>query len=410
MSLDTGGKISGATVRDRKIDIVEEFWDENILELCRQEARRTTTNDFLDELRVYLGASGRIWATQSGRIALRQFLASIASAEKRSVFVCSFNCRVVADAVITAGLHVETYDLDSITGWIDWEKVADLLRPRHAALVVPHLFGAPSDFRCVQMAAEKLRVAIIEDCAHTLGGKISSSTAGTLGDAAFFSFNYDKPISLGGGGALLVNNPILWPRIMLSEPEIDLKKEETEIKLFREYLGTRRLLKRNRSYFSPIIRWISSRKYIWFAQELFPVSGIGPLRASLGLWQLKHYPEIKSIRNRNASIFSNDLCKSWHLDQDVSAAWIKQKIIPVSPKEGDRISRALRHDGLPVGRFNWSVTLDRYLGLREKPNSTFVAKYSLDIPIHQNMTRADLEMIYTLVCLNRYQKKDSPRT
>ena len=46
-------------------------------------------------------------------------------------------------------------------------------------------------------------IIIIEDCAHTLGGKIGGEAAGTL-EMLLFWFNYDKPISLGWGGAMII--------------------------------------------------------------------------------------------------------------------------------------------------------------------------------------------------------------
>jgi len=380
-------------------DTVEEFWDASTLALCSERAQHVETTDFLDELRVFLGVSGKMWATSSGRTALQQFLADTVSAEKTSVLVCSFNCRVVADAVMSAGFRVETFDLAGSTGRVDWEKIIEQLRPQYGALVVPHLFGVPNDFRPVRRAAEKLGVFVVEDCAQTLGGKIGDFMAGTLGDAAIFSFNYDKPISLGGGGALLVNNPDLWSKIGLDRYSGSLDQEKRELDLFMGYLQKRRQSIDQVTLAHRIFKKAKRVVRLSRAGELFPVSGVGPLRAALGLWQLERYPEIMSKRNENAALFSDGTrSQSWHVGPNVSPAWVKQKAIPFRLEEVNKISLRLQRRGLRVGPFNWNRTLDQYLGFPEKPNAGYVAKYGLDIPIHQNMTRDELEFVRRVIC------------
>jgi hypothetical protein len=47
---------------------------------------------------------------------------------------------------------------------------------------------------------------LIEDCAHSLGAKYRGKNVGTFGDISFFSFNFDKPLSTGDGGMLIINN------------------------------------------------------------------------------------------------------------------------------------------------------------------------------------------------------------
>jgi hypothetical protein len=224
----------------RKRDLVEEFWDEETLVACRQTAPRVRPGDFLDVLRARLGATGRLWATPSARAALRDFLSWTVSASRRCVLVCSLNCRAVTEEVRHAGMRVDTFDLTDTAGRIDWGTVAGQLRSWHGAVVVPHLFSVPSDLRPVLVAARTAGVLVVEDCAHTLGARIGASVAGTLGDAAIFSFDYDKPISLGGGGALLVNNPRLWPAMYPGWPMSGLACEERELRSFLRFMASRR--------------------------------------------------------------------------------------------------------------------------------------------------------------------------
>ena len=52
----------------------------------------------------------------------------------------------------------------------------------------------------------KKGIVLIEDCAHCMGAFINSQIVGTIGHCAFFSFNYDKPISLAGSGGAAIFN------------------------------------------------------------------------------------------------------------------------------------------------------------------------------------------------------------
>jgi dTDP-4-amino-4,6-dideoxygalactose transaminase len=376
-------------------DIVEESWNEDILSQCHRLARRVTVEDFLDTFRSSLGVSGRMWAATSGRSALREALArtrNYTGSLKKSVLICSFNCVAVCEAVIQAGFLPETFDLSDRSGRINWDAIAGQLRSDHHALVVPHLFGVPSDFRPIRQIAAKLGILVVEDCAHTLGGKIGGAVAGTIGDMAIYSFTYNKPISLGGGGALLINNTKLEPLIQFPDRAISLDREMEEIKLFVAYLRRRRGQLKRPSILSRIRRRLFRGNVT--SQELMPTTGFGSLRAALGIWELEHYGSTCDQRNRNASYFSNvPHWLPWHVSDDVSPAWLMQKITPVDPVDVATISRSLQTLGFRIGTFNWSITSDRFLCFAERPNAFYVATYGLDVPVHQAMESTELELI-----------------
>lgn len=376
-------------------DIVEEFWDEDILARCDDLSRRVTVGDFLDGFRSFLGVSGRMRAATSGRQALQQALVGIASCagrEKNSVLICSFNCRSVCDAVTQAGLLPETFDFADRTGRFDWDAIGAQLRNDHLAIVVPHLFGVPSDFRPIQRAAAELDILVIEDCAHTVGGRIGNAVAGTLGDLAIFSFTYNKPISVAGGGVLLVNNTKLEPLLQLPEPSISVDRERDEIKLFIGYLRERRSQIKPPSLASRFRRRLLPT--VAANQQCVTATGFGSLRAALAMWQLDHYAPICDRRNQNASRLSAiSNWHAWHVSPNVSPAWLMQKIVPVESVDVEVISRRLQGCGLRIGPFNWPTTMDQVLSRAERPNAHYVATYGLDVPIHQEMNRREFELI-----------------
>lgn len=386
-------------------DTVEEFWDRQALDLCRQQARNVRPLDFSETLSRFLGAAGEIFLAKSARDALRQFLEQSITrkSKKRKVLVCAFNCRVIADAIVQAGLQVDTFDLSNISGFINWEKIANNLKYEHAAVIVPHFFGVPSDFRWILQRAKELDVVIIEDCAMMLGGFIGEDMAGTIGDANIFSFNYDKPISLAGGGALLINNPRFIGQVRLDCEPLTIEKEEEELELFTRYIQLRRMKIREKEAFSSRFlrrarRRLRINRNMQESRKRFPVSGFGPLRSALGIWQLEKYPTIVDIRNKNAKLFERkSTYRSWHVDAISTPAWLKQKILIANPEKGREESQKLQSSGLRVGNFNWPITINKYMGFEESPNSLFMAQYGIDVPIHQNMTEEDFEVISDVI-------------
>lgn len=75
------------------------------------------------------------------------------------------------------------------------------------ALIIVHVFGNMADMEAVMDIAEKYNIKVIEDATEALGtryieGKYKGKYAGTIGHFGAFSFNGNKIITTGGGGAV----------------------------------------------------------------------------------------------------------------------------------------------------------------------------------------------------------------
>ncbi len=80
------------------------------------------------------------------------------------------------------------------------------------ALVVVHIFGNMADMESIMETAERYNLKVIEDATEALGthyteGKYAGKYAGTIGDFGAYSFNGNKIITTGGGGAITANKP-----------------------------------------------------------------------------------------------------------------------------------------------------------------------------------------------------------
>lgn len=80
------------------------------------------------------------------------------------------------------------------------------------AVVVVHVFGNLADMEQIMSIAESYGLKVIEDATEALGTKYTSGRfegkyAGTIGDFGAYSFNGNKIITTGGGGAVTSKNP-----------------------------------------------------------------------------------------------------------------------------------------------------------------------------------------------------------
>jgi len=77
------------------------------------------------------------------------------------------------------------------------------------ALVPMHTFGHPVDLDALLAVAHDFNLIIIEDAAESLGSTYHGKHTGTFGLLGALSFNGNKTITTGGGGAILTNDAIL---------------------------------------------------------------------------------------------------------------------------------------------------------------------------------------------------------
>lgn len=80
------------------------------------------------------------------------------------------------------------------------------------AVVVVHVFGNMADMEAIMEIADTFNLKIIEDATEALGthyteGRFKGKYAGTIGHFGAYSFNGNKIITTGGGGAITANNP-----------------------------------------------------------------------------------------------------------------------------------------------------------------------------------------------------------
>ena len=79
------------------------------------------------------------------------------------------------------------------------------------ALIVVHVFGNMADMENIMNIAENYNLKVVEDATEALGtyytsGRYEGKYAGTIGHYGAYSFNGNKIITTGGGGAITAND------------------------------------------------------------------------------------------------------------------------------------------------------------------------------------------------------------
>jgi perosamine synthetase len=80
------------------------------------------------------------------------------------------------------------------------------------ALVVMHVFGHPADLDALAEVCERWNIVLVEDAAESLGSSYRGVHTGNRGLISALSFNGNKLVTTGGGGAILTNDAALGER------------------------------------------------------------------------------------------------------------------------------------------------------------------------------------------------------
>jgi perosamine synthetase len=176
---------------------------------------------FERDLETYTGAKHAI-AVSNGTAALHISLLLAGVEQGDEVLIPSLTFIATANAVIYCGADPHFVDSEQKSLGIDPEKLRSYLassttliagqcRNRNTgkvirAIVPMHTFGHPSRIQELLEICEDFNITMVEDAAESLGSFYSNKHTGTFGLLGALSFNGNKTITTGGGGAILTND------------------------------------------------------------------------------------------------------------------------------------------------------------------------------------------------------------
>jgi dTDP-4-amino-4,6-dideoxygalactose transaminase len=111
-----------------------------------------------------------------------------------------------ANVIIEVGATPVFADIDPITRNIDLDQVEAAITPRTRAIIPVYLSGLPVDMDRLYAIAARHNLRVVEDAAQAFGSEWKGKPIGAFGDFVSFSFQANKNITTGEGGALVLNN------------------------------------------------------------------------------------------------------------------------------------------------------------------------------------------------------------
>jgi CDP-4-dehydro-6-deoxyglucose reductase, E1 len=111
--------------------------------------------------------------------------------------------------IIQNGLIPVFVDVTLPTYNVDVTQLEAALSPRTRALIIAHTLGNPFDIDAVTEFARRHKLWLIEDCCDAVGSTWRGRKVGSFGDFATTSFYPAHHITMGEGGAVLTNQPLL---------------------------------------------------------------------------------------------------------------------------------------------------------------------------------------------------------
>lgn len=150
----------------------------------------------------------------NGLDALRMILQAYEIGEGDEVIVPANTFIATVLAISYVGAKPVFIDADIETYNIDINKIEGAITTKTKAIIVVHLYGRVVEMTPVLEIARKHNLKVIEDAAQAHGAEYLGKKAGSLGDAAGFSFYPGKNLgAFGDGGAVTTNDEELAMKI-----------------------------------------------------------------------------------------------------------------------------------------------------------------------------------------------------
>jgi perosamine synthetase len=182
---------------------------------------------FEKKLAEFTGAKYAV-AVVNGTAALQVALQLAGVGKDDEVLMPALTFIATANAASYLGAVPHFVDVEWRTLGIDAHKLADYLHEiaevrnghcvnretgrRIKALVPMHTLGHPCDLDALMQVCQRFALELVEDAAESLGSYYKDRHTGTFGSLAALSFNGNKVMTTGGGGAILTNDETLAKR------------------------------------------------------------------------------------------------------------------------------------------------------------------------------------------------------
>ena len=178
--------------------------------------------DKFEDLMNQITKTNKTTAVVNGTAALQVGLRLVGVKKNDEVITQALTFVATANAIAYNNAHPVFLDVDLDTMGLSPKAVSDFLEEfgelredgcynkktgrKISACLPMHTFGFPVHLEELLVICKSWQIPIVEDAAESLGSEYNGKPTGSFGEVGAFSFNGNKIITSGGGGAITTNN------------------------------------------------------------------------------------------------------------------------------------------------------------------------------------------------------------
>ena len=172
-------------------------------------------SSFEKEIASYCGVDHAI-GLASGTDALHLALRACGVKQGDEVITSPFTFVATAEAIAYCGANPIFVDIEPKTYNMNPSMIVKSITKKTKAILPVHLYGQACEMDQIMQIAKQNNLAVIEDCAQSLGAEYNNAKVGSFGDAGCFSFFPTKNLGcFGDGGMAITNNERIAEAIMV---------------------------------------------------------------------------------------------------------------------------------------------------------------------------------------------------
>jgi len=157
------------------------------------------------EMAAYCGVKYAV-GVASGTDALHLALRACGIKSGDEVITSPFTFVATAEAIAYCGAIPVFADIEPNTFNLAPSSVEKAITKKTKAILPVHLYGQPCEMDKIMALAQKHNLAVIEDCAQSIGAEYKGVKVGAFGQAGCFSFFPTKNLGCFGDGGMVVTN------------------------------------------------------------------------------------------------------------------------------------------------------------------------------------------------------------
>ncbi len=336
--------------------------------------------------------------THALMLALEHYRAVGSLPPDAEILIPAFTTYIVPELLDYMGVRYRTIDILPGRTTMDAADLEAKVGPATRAVLVTHLMGNMCDLAVLEVCRRR-GLLVIEDCAQVHGARWSDAAgtpAGGLGDAAFYSFGYNKIITSCNGGILLTRDAALHAH---ARRRMGATAEPTALNVSKKlFVAVAENVMTHAPFAWALVpflkhdaalkRW--KRRYNHFAHDQFDdFRRLSNVQAAWALEQLDALPETLERRMRQE--------RALEADAPVSVSFVERRPGDVSYLVIARVSdasacrEALFRAGIDTGI--GTTIMEAFGGVEGQPGLARSLATYVQLPAHFDLSERAVELI-----------------